>query len=38
MGSVENTGRLSETLTILFEQRKENHFYRQEMISRDRLT
>ena len=34
MGSVENTGRLSETLTRLFEQRKENHFYRQEMISR----
>ncbi|HEY3025188.1 MAG TPA: biopolymer transporter ExbD [Pyrinomonadaceae bacterium] len=34
MGSVENTGRLSETLTRLFEQRRENHFYRQEMISR----
>ncbi|MEP6911768.1 MAG: biopolymer transporter ExbD [bacterium] len=37
MGSVENTGRLSETLTRLFEQRKENHFYRQEMISRTDL-
>ena len=34
MGSVEDTGRLSETLTRLFEQRRENHFYRQEMIGR----
>lgn len=34
MGSVEDSGRLSETLAKLFEQRRENHFYRPEMITR----
>lgn len=34
MGSVQDTGRLSETLTRLFEQRRENHFYRQDMVAR----
>jgi biopolymer transport protein ExbD len=37
LGSVDDTRRLSETLTRLFEQRRENHFYRQEMIARDDL-
>jgi biopolymer transport protein ExbD len=34
MGSVADTGKLSEALVRLFEQRRVNHFYRQEMAGR----
>jgi biopolymer transport protein ExbD len=34
MGSVADTGKLSDTLVQLFEQRRVNHFYRQEMAGR----
>jgi biopolymer transport protein ExbD len=34
MGSVNDTVKLRETLAELFQQRKENHMYRDEMINR----
>lgn len=34
MGSVDDTSKLSETLANLFQQRRENHMYRDEMIAR----
>jgi biopolymer transport protein ExbD len=34
MGSVDDTSKLSETLVILFQKRRQNHVYRDEMIGR----
>jgi biopolymer transport protein TolR len=34
MGSVDDTSKLSETLVNLFQKRRENHVYRDEMIGR----
>ena len=34
MGSVDDTSKLSETLVTLFQKRRENHVYRDEMIGR----
>lgn len=37
MGSVDDTAKLSETLSELFQKRRENHIYRDEMIGRPDL-
>ncbi len=34
MGSVDDTSKLSETLVTLFQKRRQNHVYRDEMIGR----
>ena len=38
MGSVDDTSKLSETLVNLFQKRRENHAYRDEMIGRVDVT